>query len=277
MALGDDGWWYRYCVERNDLAVVHHSVLDANYVDLRRIAGPHGQPTPGRISVYNVAHRIPNDTWRLDTTSVPAGPDSVRIGYFTAQRIRNGIVGPQDPILSALPFTTDGWYTQLLFRCRNDALDSLFWEIVPDADYATTGRAVISPRADDTRPFSNHVQDNMGVWEFVGILFRAKAVAKLHEWSYETHRARAVVFAAEALLDAMNREPALVDELEPIALHLLETDVKTVDDLAKALAVLSPQASDCVLRACTSYDDFWCTKYEMSFHADVRELEVVLN
>lgn len=176
-----------------------------------------------------------------------------------------------------------------MYRCKYDSWDSLFWEVVLDADYATTGRAKICPRADVPADVANarykvtpprhaaYVLNNLAVWEFVGILFRAKAAAKLYQWPDDADRVLAVVFAAEALMDAMDREPGLVDELGPIALHLLKTDVKTVDDLVTSLAVLGPQASDCVLRACFSYEDYWCAEQGEIGRAEVSELVAALS
>jgi hypothetical protein len=122
---------------------------------------------------------------------------------------------------------------------------------------------------------SAYLLEKLHVWEFVGILFRAKAVARLYEWSREGEgRVRAVVFAAEALLDVMDRIPGLLDELEPIAVQLLETNVKTVDDLVTTLDTASSQS---LLYACRLYADISCTRYYVLHEAELLELEEALS
>lgn len=126
---------------------------------------------------------------------------------------------------------------------------------------------------------SEYLLKNLDVWEFVGILFRVKGAAKLYEWSYgpSGSRAKAVVFAVEALMDVMDRMPALVDELEPIAWALLQADVKTLDDLAKALFPFGSDARQSVLSASRLYDDYLCVRwYEESHTAELFELEQAL-
>jgi len=222
------------------------------------------------------------------------GPAADIFAALAATAIGGGTQAPQDasyPMQSDLIAAPKHWLALLLYRSPDAFWNASSWEVVRDVDYASTGHAVICPRAAApldvtgsryalTAPsHATYVASNVDNWEFVGILFRAKAAAKLYEWlddEPDGSRVRAVVFAAAALLDAMDRDPALVDELEPIALQLLGADVKTVDDLVAALAPHYPQvAREHLLRACRSYNDS-CAD-EMPFGMELAELEAALS
>ena len=318
----EDGWLYRSCSEKRDLALVRHSLSprrnnpNPNDADLNvaghaefGLARPCGRTAVGPsqhggIGVHDFVHRLtclqrPEAVklWGLDTTSVSHGVTSgLRVNidtlaYFTAERFRAriGFTNPV-PDSGALP-AAQGWHAQLLYKCRENAWDALFWEVVRDADYDVSGHAVVCPRADvpedatGTRykmvptSHSAYLLQKLDAWEFVGILFRAKTAAKLYEWLDEADgsRVRAVVFAVEALLDVMDRIPALMDELEPIALQLLEANVKTVDDLVKALTPFGAGAWESLLCACGLYDDYSCARYCVSHNTELLVLKEALS
>lgn len=301
-----DGWLYRSCSVKRDLALVRHSLQprrnnpNPNDVDLKVSGHAEFGLAPrmsqhGGISVHDFAHRLipyADQPWGLDTTSVSVTPglNTDTLAYLTAERFRakHDFTNPNLDD-SALPGPdAEGWHAQLLYRCRENAWDALFWEVVRDVDYDKSGHAVVCPRPDipadaiGTRykmvptSHSAYLLEKLDVWEFVGILFRAKAATKLYEWLDEADcsRARAVLFAAEALLDVMDRIPALVDELEPIALQLLQANVKTVHDLVKAL--VSSGAGESLLCACRQYDDYLCATYGVSHDTELSVLEEAL-
>ncbi len=244
-------------------------------------------------SVHHLTRFPAGESWGLDTTSVSFTPglNIDTLAYWTAQQFRakKDLANPV-PESGYLP-VAQGCYTKLLYRCRESVWDASFWEVVRNADFDASGHAIICPRADvpedaaGTRyklvpkSHSEYLLKNLDVWEFVGILFRVKGAAKLYEWSYgpSGSRAKAVVFAAEALIDVMDRMPALVDELEPIALALLQADVKTLDDLARALFPFGSDARQSLLSTCSLHDDFLCVYwYEESHTAELLELEQAL-